>query len=201
MLVTEAATGEHGLELMNESFDLVLVDVGLPGIDGFTVVRAIRERHLTPIVMLTAAADEPDRVLGLELGADDYVVKPFLTREFVARVHALLRRSVRGEAVDSGKITFGRIVIDPLAQEVVRDGNALHLTGKEYELLWFLATSPRQLFSREQLLRTVWKAEPDWQGLATVTQHVHRLRRLVEIDSSHPRHITTVRGSGYRFDP
>ncbi len=200
--VTEATSGEDGLRLVNDSFDLVVLDVGLPGIDGFTVVRSIRERYSMPIIMVTGASDEGDRVLGLEIGADDYVVKPFLPREFIARVHAALRRgSPTAQPIARNLFAFSDVVVDGDAMEVRRAGAVLALTNREFDLLLFLVSSPRQAFSRDQLLRQVWQAEPGWQDPATVTEHVHRLRRAVEIDPSNPAHLVTVRGVGYRFDP
>jgi DNA-binding response OmpR family regulator len=203
-LVVEAATGEDGLQMVGGDIDVVIVDVGLPGIDGFTVVRAIRERHEMPIIMVTGADEEADRVLGLEIGADDYVVKPFLPRELVARVHAVLRRTATQsstEVVEDHIITVGDLEIDGHAMVARRDGATLPLTNREFDLLHFLARSPRQAFTREQLLRHVWHTEPGWQDPSTVTEHIHRLRRHVETDPANPKHLVTVRGVGYRFDP
>lgn len=201
--VVVAESGEQGLQLMSPEVDLVLVDVGLPGIDGYAVVREIRKQHDTPIMMLTANGDESDRVLGLEIGADDYVVKPFLPRELIARISALIRRADRNDHADddAGVIPFGDLLIHTDAVEVHRNGEVVALTNREFDLLVHFARAPRQVFSRDQLLRAVWATEPGWQGSATVTEHVHRLRRHVESDPSAPRHIVTVRGAGYRFDP
>jgi DNA-binding response OmpR family regulator len=182
----------------------VILDVGLPGIDGFTVLRAIRRRHPIPIIVVSAASDEADRVLGLEIGADDYVVKPFLPRELVARVHAVLRRSARlpeSQEVVAGILIFGDLSVDGNAMQASLTGNVLPLTYREFDLLHFLAASPRQVFTREQLLRQVWHAEPGWQDPSTVTEHVHRIRRHIEVDPAHPVRLVTVRGVGYRFDP
>ena len=201
--VVEAATGEDGLQMVGGDIDVVIVDVGLPGIDGFTVVRAIRERHDMPIIMVTGADEEADRVLGLEIGADDYVVKPFLPRELVARVHAVLRRSAAQpprEVVEDHIISVGDLEIDGHAMVARRDGATLPLTNREFDLLHFLTRSPRQAFTREQLLRHVWHTEPGWQDPSTVTEHIHRLRRHVEVDPADPKHLVTVRGVGYRFD-
>ena len=202
--VVEAESGEEGLRLVGDEIDLIIVDVGLPGIDGFTVVRAVREHHVMPIIMLTGAADESDRVLGLEIGADDYVVKPFLPRELVARVQAVLRRSaLRADpVVDVGHvIAFADLEVDGHAMQARRAGDLLALTFREFDLLHFLVRSPRQVFTREQLLRQVWQTEPGWQDPSTVTEHVHRIRRHIEVDPAQPRHLVTVRGVGYRFDP
>ena len=201
--VVEAATGEDGLQVVGDDINVVIVDVGLPGIDGFTVVRSIRERHDMPIIMVTGADEEADRVLGLEIGADDYVVKPFLPRELVARVHANLRRASSPpppEVVEDHIITVGDLEIDGHALVARRGGETLPLTNREFDLLHFLARSPRQAFSREQLLRHVWHTEPGWQDPSTVTEHVHRLRRHVEVDPATPKLLVTVRGVGYRFD-
>ena len=198
--VTEAATGERGLDLMHDTVSAVLLDVGLPGLDGFSVLRAIRARYTTPVLMMTAAGEEADRVLGLEIGADDYIIKPFLPRELIARVRAVLRRSER-PMMPTTSMVFGDLEIDPLAREARRAGSILPLTQKEFDLLLFLARSPRQTFSRDQLLRQVWDVEPDWQTAATVTEHVHRLRRHVESVPDRPDRIVTIRGVGYRFDP
>lgn len=201
--VTEASSGEEALRIIDDSFDLVILDIGLPGIDGFTVVRAIRERFQIPIIVVSGQDDEADRVLGLEIGADDYVVKPFLPRELVARVQVQLRRvAQRAETpTPEHRIAFDDIVLDGNAMEARRDGQVLPLTNKEFDLLLFLASSPRQAFSRDQLLRQVWQTEPGWQDPSTVTEHVHRLRRIIEDDPATPRHLVTVRGVGYRFDP
>jgi len=201
--VTEASSGEEALRLIDDSFDLVILDIGLPGIDGFTVVRAIRERFQIPIIVVSGQDDEADRVLGLEIGADDYVVKPFLPRELIARVQVQLRRvAQRAETpAPEHRIAFDDIVLDGHAMEARRDGEVLPLTNKEFDLLLFFASSPRQAFSRDQLLRQVWQTEPGWQDPATVTEHVHRLRRIIEDDPANPRHLVTVRGVGYRFDP
>lgn len=201
--VIEAASGEEGLQMIGNDIDVIIIDVGLPGIDGFTVVRAIRERHRMPIIMVTGAADEADRVLGLEIGADDYVVKPFLPRELVARVHAVLRRSALQSPLqveEDHVIVVDVLEIDGHAMVAKREGQVLALTNREFDLLYYLARSPRQVFTREQLLRQVWQAEPGWQDPSTVTEHVHRLRRHIEVDPAMPKHLVTVRGVGYRFD-
>ncbi len=202
-IVADAASGEEALRRVDESVDLVIVDLGLPGIDGFTVVRSLRERFTMPIIMVTAAGDEGDRVLGLEIGADDYVVKPFLPREFVARVQAVLRRaSIRTTEPPPGRLfSVGDVVLDAMAHEARRGDQVLPMTNREFDLLLFLVMSPRQAFTREQLLRNVWNTEPGWQDPATVTEHVHRLRRLIELDPAVPSRLVTVRGVGYRFDP
>ena len=189
--------------MMGADIDVVILDVGLPGIDGFTVLRSLRERFDTPVIIVSASDEEADRLVGLEIGADDYVVKPFLVRELVARVHVQLRRAAqRVEApVADHRITFGDVILDGHAMEARRNGTVLSLTNKEFDLLLFLASSLRQVFTREQLLRQVWHTEPGWQDPSTVTEHIHRLRRLVEPNPAEPRHLVTVRGVGYRLDP
>jgi DNA-binding response OmpR family regulator len=203
--VIDAASGEEGLQIVGDDIDVVIVDVGLPGIDGFTVVQAIRERHRMPIIMVTGAVDEADRVLGLEVGADDYVVKPFMPRELVARVRAALRRSAMQEPPHVDVEADHTLVVDDLeidgrARLARRGGEILPLTNREFDLLQYLARSPRQVFSRAQLLRQVWQTEPEWQDPSTVTEHVRRLRRHIEDDPSSPKRLVTVRGVGYRFD-
>ncbi len=198
--VVEATSGEAGLSLLDEhDIDAVLLDVHLPGLDGFAVLRSIRLLGHVPVILLTAADEETDRVLGLELGADDYVVKPFSARELVARVRAVLRRSQHGN--DKPVIAHGDLTIDTSARQVSVRGEVLTLSPRAYDLLVFLAARPGRAFSRDELLQQVWRAEPEWQHVATVTEHVHRLRRQIEPSPERPVHLVTVRGSGYRFDP
>lgn len=204
--VVEANSGEAGLAaLALHPVDVVVLDVGLPGLDGFAVLRTIRETSNVPVIMLTGADHEADKVLGLELGADDYVLKPFSARELVARVRAVLRRATPSPtapaAGDERVLSFRRLRIDTAARTAAVDGNLLTLTPREFDLLVFLCTAPGKAFSREDLLREVWHSEPEWQNVSTVTEHVHRLRRQIELDPSSPTHLITVRGSGYRFDP
>lgn len=179
--------------------DLVVLDVLLPTIDGFEVCRRLRQSAPIPIVMLTARAEEDDRVLGLELGADDYVTKPFSPRELTARIGAVLRRA--GGAVRPaapGPLRAGQLEVDTVAHETRRAGEPVHLTAKEYDLLVHLMSNPRRAFRREELLESVW----GWTygDAATVTVHVRRLRVKLETDPSLPRHLITVAG-GYRFEP
>jgi DNA-binding response OmpR family regulator len=181
--------------------DLVVLDVMLPGTDGLTILRQLRSTGDVPVILLTARAEEVDRVLGLELGADDYVVKPFSARELVARVRSVLRRatikpSTNGDAV----LDFGELRIELLSREVTVDGRRVELTPKEFDLLAVLAGSPRQVFSRRQLLAQVWDSAPEYQDAATVTVHVGRLRQKLERDPENPRWITTLWGVGYRFE-
>jgi DNA-binding response OmpR family regulator len=172
----------------------------LPGIDGFEVFHRLRDIAPIPVVMLTARGDEDDRVAGLELGADDYVAKPFSPRELTARVRAVLRRATGGVST-AGETTLraGTLEVDVLAHEARRDGTTLMLTAKEFDLLAFLMRSPHRAFRREELLETVWGYS--YGDTATVTVHVRRLREKVEDDPSDPRYLCTVRGVGYRFEP
>ncbi|MCY0864562.1 MAG: response regulator transcription factor [Sulfobacillus sp.] len=190
--------GEMGLtRAMNESFDLVVLDVMLPGRSGLDVCRAIRQTKDIPIIMLTARKDEVDRVLGLELGADDYVTKPFSPRELVARVKAILRRSAKGR--DTGdEIRFPGLTINLERRMVTVDGQPVNLTFTEFELLTILARHPGRAFSREELLVRVW-GDDFYGDSRTVDVHVRHLREKLKEDPSSPRFIETVRGVGYRF--
>jgi two-component system response regulator ResD len=195
----EAGDGVAALALFErERPGLVVLDLMLPGIDGLELCRIMRRRADTPIIMLTARGEASDRIVGLDLGADDYLTKPFSPRELVARVRSVLRRArtVAGEGV----IAAGRLTIDPGAREVTRDGLPLRLTVKEFDLLHFLAGNPRLVFSREQLMDRVW-GHASAYDTGTVTVHVRRLREKIEDDPSRPRHIETVWGAGYRYSP
>jgi DNA-binding response OmpR family regulator len=178
---------------------LVILDLMLPTIGGLDVLAALRERTDVPVIVLTARSDEGDRVLGLELGADDYVVKPFSPRELAARVRSVLRRAA--PRPPGARMEFDGLVVDPGTREVLMEGRAIELTRKEFDLLAFLADSPRQVFSRAQLLEHVWDSSADWQDPATVTVHVGHLRQKLEAEPDRPRRIVTVRGVGYRFEP
>ncbi len=199
--VVEASTGPAALDSVSTRRpDLVVLDIMLPEIDGFSVLTELRRSADIPVILLTARTEEPDRVLGLELGADDYVVKPFSPRELVARVRSVLRRSGRSPA-PAEVLEFDDLRIDEQAREVTLAGKQIEMTPKEFDLIAFLARSPRQVFSRGQLLEQVWDSSPDWQDPSTVTVHVRRLRRKIESDPEAPRWITTVWGVGYRFEP
>jgi two-component system, OmpR family, phosphate regulon response regulator PhoB len=200
--VSEAADGPSALELLDtDDFDLVVLDMMLPGVNGLDILRRIRSAGDMPVIMLTARAEESDRVAGLELGADDYVVKPFSPRELAARVNGVLRRAAPKTAATSDRIEFDGLVIDHRSREVTLAGELVELTPKEFDVLAHLAGSPRQVFSRADLLRDVWQSSPDWQDPATVTVHVRRIRNKIEADPENPRWITTVWGVGYRFEP
>ena len=196
----EAADGNRARELLEqESLDLVVLDLMLPGIDGLELCRWIRSRSRLPVIMLTARGEESDRIVGLELGADDYVTKPFSPRELAARVRTVLRRA-ESEASPQECLSFNGLVIDSATREVTKDGDELRLTTREFELLWFLASHPRRIFSRDQLMRRVWGYSAALDT-GTVTVHVRRLREKIENEPSHPRHLETVWGAGYRFTP
>jgi two-component system response regulator ResD len=196
----EAATGDEAREILEaEMPELVVLDVMLPGTDGLELCRWIRARSDLPVIMLTARGGETDRIVGLELGADDYVTKPFSPRELAVRVRNVLRRS-RAVADEGERITFGPFEIDCSARELRRDATLLSLTAKEFDLLWFLASHPRRVFSRDQLMDGVW-GYTTALDTGTVTVHVRRLRQKIESDPSRPRFLETVWGVGYRFSP
>ncbi|MFG3256795.1 response regulator [Streptomyces sp. NPDC048172] len=189
--------------------DLVVLDLMLPGVDGLRVCRELRSRGPVPVVMLTARSDEEERILGLEVGADDYVTKPFSPRELVLRVQAVLRRGARepgaergaepGAERGAGPLRAGNLEADPAARRALKDGRELVLTLREFDLLVHFLRHPGQVCDRERLMREVWGWE--FGDLSTVTVHVRRLRAKVEDDPARPRLIQTVWGVGYRFDP
>lgn len=201
--VTRAAfDGISALESVDKEVpDLIILDCMLPGIDGFDVCRKIRQKHQMPIIMLTAKSEEIDKVLGLELGADDYITKPFSVREVLARVKASLRRSYIGEADvnDTRVMTFGDIEIDPDCYEVRRNGVNLHLTLREFELVRFLAANAGQVFSREDLLCKVWGYEY-YGDVRTVDVTIRRTREKLEPNQGEYNYIMTKRGVGYFFE-
>ena len=178
--------------------DVVVLDLMLPGLGGLDVCRALRaDGDLPPIVMLTALGEEDDRLLGLELGADDYLTKPFSPRELVLRVGSILRRTTG--ATTAAVLTDGGLRVDPAAREATLDGRTLALTTREFDLLAFLLAHPGRAFTREELLAQVWGWE--FGDRSTVTVHVRRLREKVEADPTTPRRIATIWGTGYRYDP
>jgi two-component system, OmpR family, response regulator ResD len=196
----EAGDGDTARRLLQEDPPtLVVLDVMLPGTDGLELCRWIRARSDLPVIMLTARGEEADRIVGLELGADDYVTKPFSPRELTARVRTVLRRS-SPRVAKTGRLTFEELELDARTREVTRGGEALRLTAKEFDLLWFLSNHPRQVFSRDQLMDRVWGYEAALDT-GTVTVHIRRLREKIEDDPSHPRRLQTVWGVGYRFVP
>ena len=198
--VIEAADGDTLLRAVAEQPpDLILLDVMLAAEDGMEVLATLRRTSDVPVIMLTAKGLELDRVLGLKLGADDYVVKPFSPAELTARIASVLRRARPRET--GPKLDFGGLSIDLPTREVRLNGEVVETTAKEFDLLAFLAGSPRQVFSRAQLLEQVWDSSSDWQAEGTVTEHVRRIRRKIEQDPDNPRWVKTVRGVGYRFEP
>jgi DNA-binding response OmpR family regulator len=197
--VEDAATAADGIALIGRTRPaVVLLDLTLPDMDGTEVLATLRETTSVPIILLTGRASEADRVVGLDLGADDYVVKPFLPRELAARVRAVDRRRA---AAPKQRLEVGDIVVDPSSREVFVRGEQVELTPREFDVLAFLATSPHTVFSREDLLASVWDSSSEWQDPDTVTEHVRRLRHKVEDDPAQPKRLVTVRGAGYRLDP
>jgi DNA-binding response OmpR family regulator len=202
-----AGDGPSALQALTASLpDLVILDVMLPGVDGLEITRRLRSEGATPVILLTARREEADRIEGLELGADDYVVKPFSPQELVSRVRAVLRRtqslersSVSAER-DQPLLAFDGLTIDAAARSVHVDGVDVVLTAKEFDLLLYLASHPRQVYNREQLLAQVW-GETQYIDASTVTVHVRRLREKLEKDPAAPRFVQTVWGVGYRFSP
>lgn len=194
----EAADGNAARGAIERSEpDLVVLDVMLPGTDGLELCRWIRARSELPVIMLTARGEEADRIVGLELGADDYVTKPFSPRELAARVRGVLRRAAPFEqAVE--RHTFGDIELERATRETRKRGIEVRLTAKEFDLLWFLASHPRRVFSRDQLMASVWGYTAALDT-GTVTVHVRRLREKVEDDPSEPKYLETVWGIGYRL--
>jgi DNA-binding response OmpR family regulator len=180
--------------------DLIVLDLMLPGVDGLEVCRSVRARSRTPIIMLTARGEEIDKLVGLEIGADDYVTKPFSPRELTARVKAVLRRSNSAPGTNGDCLRYDDLVIDSRTREVRNGGRRVDLTAREFDLLHFLAGSPGQVFTRDQMMDAVWDYEFAGES-STVTVHMRRLRAKVERDPSRPRHLKTVWGVGYKFEP
>jgi DNA-binding response OmpR family regulator len=196
----EAGDGDEAENVLrNHAPDLVILDLMLPGTDGLELCRRIRADSALPVIMLTARGEEADRIVGLELGADDYVTKPFSPRELVARVRTVLRRA-HGPAEPRDRIRHGDLTLDSETRDVRKAGRLVPLTAREFDLLWFLASHPRRVFSREHLMSRVWGYEPAYDT-GTVTVHIRRLRAKIEADAARPRHIETVWGVGYRFSP
>ena len=196
----EAADGDEACRVLrSEDVQLVVLDVMLPGQGGLEVCRWIRARSDTPVIMLTGRAELTDRIVGLELGADDYVTKPFSPRELVARIRTVLRRAGAGVGTE-GRIELADLVVDPATREVLVSGELIELTVREFDLLEFLCRHPRQVFSRDQLMDAVWGYRSA-RDTGTVTVHVRRLREKLELDPSHPQRFQTVWGVGYRFVP
>jgi DNA-binding response OmpR family regulator len=196
--VTSFSEGESLLAMITTHHpDLVVLALMLPGVQGLEVIRHLQDHGRIPSIVVSWKGSEMDRVVGLELGADDYLAKPFSPRELLARVHAVLRRSE--DRVECETLEYEGITIDLTTREVVVGGRAVELTALEFDLLVFLAASPRQVFSRETLLDRVWGSSSEWQTTGTVSEIIHRIRRKIEPNPTEPRWIETVRGVGYRF--
>jgi DNA-binding response OmpR family regulator len=203
-MVRSAGDGQLALRaIAEESPSLIVLDLMLPKVDGMEILRQVRQHSAQiPVIMLTARGQETDRIYGLELGADDYVVKPFSPAELVARVKAVLRRTQSGATASNGGslIKFDELVIDPPKRLVTVRGDKVELTATEFNLLEFMAQHPRQVFSRDKLLDNVW-GYTEYVDPSTVTVHIRRLREKIEVDPSKPKCLLTVWGVGYKFDP
>jgi DNA-binding response OmpR family regulator len=200
--VQVAADGRQAMNLFERQMpDFVILDLMLPEVDGLSLTRWLRDRSNVPIIMLTARREEIDRITGLEMGADDYVVKPFSPQELVSRVRAVMRRLGReqSEAGSDHALEFNELAIDPRSRAVHVSGLPVELTAKEFDMLYLLAQHPRQVFTREQLLERVWGGAL-YIDPGTVTVHVRRLREKIEADPSHPKWLLTVWGVGYKFE-
>jgi DNA-binding response OmpR family regulator len=200
--VLVAQNGQAALEAMAHQIpDLLILDLMLPQVDGFELTRWLRDKSDTPIIMLTARREEADRIAGLEMGADDYVVKPFSPQELVSRVRAVLRRThSHSPPGKENALVYGDLQIDAQTRLVTRQGEEKTLTAKEFDMLWLLASHPRQVFTRQQPLERIWGLS-DYIDPGTVTVHVRRVREKIEADPSNPAHILTVWGIGYKFEP
>lgn len=201
--VVHAGRGEEGLEMLDDvKPDLILLDLMLPGMDGLEVCRRLRSRTEIPIIMVTGRDEEVDKVVGLEMGADDYVTKPYGQRELVARVRALLRRTALTEKAGAAqrRLSFPGLEIDLASRTVECQGEVVHLTPKEFGLLYHLASQPHRVFKRDEIVQEVWGYTPDVNDLRTVDTHVKRLRRKLEEGRQVPWTLATVWGVGYKFD-
>ena len=202
-LVTTVMDGGEALKLLEKQLPtLVILDLMLPGADGWEITRWLRARSDVPIIMLTARSSEIDRIGGLEMGADDYVVKPFSPQELVSRVRAVLRRAAPAAEQDPAAqvLCSGPVQIDPLKHLVTIRGEEKPVTAKEFDLLYLLARHPRHVYTRDQLLEQIWGLS-DYIDPGTVTVHIRRLREKIEADPANPRHLLTVWGVGYKFEP
>ena len=199
--VTVISDGHLALaELEKQLPHLLILDLMLPGASGLEITDWLRARSDVPIIMLTARSSEMDRIAGLEIGADDYVTKPFSPQELVSRVRAVLRRSMPLVEKPSMPVTHNDLSIDPQTRVVCVNDQEINLTAREFDLLWHLARHPRQVFTRDQLLESIWGLA-EYIDPSTVTVHIRRLREKIEKDSAKPRHLVTVWGVGYRFEP
>jgi DNA-binding response OmpR family regulator len=201
--VQVASSGGQAMSILEKRIpDFVIMDVMLPEVDGLSITRWLRDHSDVPIILVTARREEVDRIAGLEMGADDYVVKPFSPQELVSRVRAVLRRVGRDQpgAESEKALTFDSIQIDPRTRVVMVNESQVELTAKEFDMLYLLARHPKQVFTRDQLLERVWGGA-EYIDPGTVTVHVRRLREKIESDPSKPRHLITVWGVGYKFEP
>ena len=199
-VVREAADGLGALqEIQSNPPDLVVLDLMLPRLDGVALTRQVRQTQAVPIIMLTAKGETSDRIYGLDVGADDYIAKPFSPQELVSRIRAVLRRSTDAALPQAAALEFEGLRIDPAARQVTVRRQDVTLTAKEFDLLWFLARHPRQVFTRSQLLDHVWGYEFEGDS-STITVNIRRLREKIELDPSEPVYILTVWGVGYKFD-
>lgn len=200
--VLKAETGRQALEILEkEKVDLVLMDIMMPQMDGITAVAKLREKFNLPVILLTAKSEDTDKVLGLNVGADDYVTKPFNPAEVIARVRSQLRRytMLGGQPKESGRITIGRISMDDEQKKVTADGREVMLTPMEYGILRLLMENPGKVFSSEQIYKLVWKDEP-YGSESAVAVHIRHLREKIEIDPGDPRNIKVVWGQGYKLE-
>jgi two-component system OmpR family response regulator/two-component system alkaline phosphatase synthesis response regulator PhoP len=198
-----ASDGRQAMDIFEKDMpDFVILDLMLPQVDGLSLTRWLRDRTNVPIIMLTARREEIDRIMGLEMGADDYVVKPFSPQELVSRVRAVMRRLGREqeESEPERNLSFDKLSINPGSRVVTINDTSVELTVKEFDMLYLLARHPKQVFTREQLLERVWGGA-QYIDPGTVTVHVRRLREKLEVDPSHPTRLVTVWGVGYKFVP
>lgn len=198
-VIESETAGEAFRFIRSRPIDLVVLDLGLLDRSGLDVLVDLRRTHDMPVIIASGQADPETAVVGLRLGADDYIVKPFSPAMLAARAAAVLRRSAAGQP--RTVLEFEGLRIDVAAREVKVLGEMVEMPSREFDLLAFLAANPRQVFTREQLLEHVWESSPEWQGLATVTEHIRKIRLRIEQDAARPRWITTVRRVGYRFNP
>jgi DNA-binding response OmpR family regulator len=201
--VETASDGKQAMSILEKGIpDFVILDIMLPEVDGLSLTRWLRDRSDVPIIMVTARREEIDRIAGLEMGADDYVVKPFSPQELVSRVRAVLRRTGReqAEAESDRALSFDGMTIDPRTRVVTVKDSSVELTAKEFDMLHLLARHPKQVFTRDQLLERVWGGA-EYIDPGTVTVHVRRLREKIESNPSDPKHLLTVWGVGYKFEP
>jgi DNA-binding response OmpR family regulator len=196
----EAGEGEEALSaIAGDRVSLVILDMAIPKAGGIEVLLALRRTTEVPVILISALAEHDDRILGLNLGADDYIGRPFSPLEIVARARAVLRRGAPPRPAD--RLEFSGLVIDLTERAILVDGEPIKVTRREFDLLAFLASYPRHVFSREQLLDQVWRSNSNWQSPKTVTEHIRRLRLRLDCDPDRPRHLISVRGVGYQFRP